>query len=245
MNRRFGGRTALVTGASRGIGRAIALRLAAEGAKVAVCYRSDEAAALRVLDEVRGLGAEGIAVRLSVRERPVIREALAATVSALGEIDVLVNNAGVNRPEDFDRISDEDWDEVVGTNLTGAFKVTQEALPKMRDGAAVVNISSVSGQYGGPRTTHYCVSKAGLIALTQNLAIFCAPRGIRVNAVAPGLIATEMASAAKGLGVEEKILLRRMGTTGEVAAAVAFLASDDASYITGHTLNVNGGLHLG
>ena len=166
-------------------------------------------------------------------------------MNKFNSIDTLVNNAGINRPNDFDRISDEEWDEVLGVNLKGAFITIQEFLPLIKKGGNIINISSVSGQYGGPRTTHYAVSKGGLISLTQNLAIFCAPKNIRVNAIAAGLIQSKMAEAAKDLGILERIPLKRMGNPEEVAKVVVFLASDDASYITGQTINVNGGMYFG
>ncbi len=238
-------KVALVTGSSRGIGKAIALGFAKEGADVAITYKTEREKAESVAAEIKGLGRKALCLQLTVTDRPSILKALSALESEFGRLDILVNNAGINRPNDFDKITDEEWEEVIGVNLTGTFKVTQEALKFMARGGSIINISSVSGQYGGPRTTHYCVSKAGIIAMTQNLAIFCAGRGIRVNAISPGLIESEMANAAKGLGVTEKILLKRMGTVDEVGDAAVFLASDCSSYITGHTLNVNGGIYLG
>jgi 3-oxoacyl-[acyl-carrier protein] reductase len=237
-------RVAIVTGSSRGIGKALAIALAREGAKVVVTYERELEKAEGVVGEIEEAGGEAISLQLAVTDRSSIKEALGMALKRFGRLDILVNNAGINRPSDFNEITDEDWEEVIGVNLTGTFKVTQEALKFMGRGGSIINISSVSGQYGGPRTTHYCVSKAGVIAMTQNLAIFCAPMGIRVNAVSPGLIESEMAGAAKGLGVEEKILMKRLGTAKEVADSVVFLASESASYITGQTLNVNGGVYF-
>jgi len=236
------GKIALVTGASRNIGRAIALGLIAEGAHVIAACRTE----LDAAEEVARADTSGksCAIVMDVADRDSIHTAAAQIAKKYGKINILVNNAGINKPEDFDKISDDDWDDVLNVNLKGPFRVVQELLPHMNDGGSIVNISSVSGQYGGPRTTHYAVSKAGLNTLTHNLAIFCAKRNIRVNTVSPGLIASEMAAAAKGLGVEDKILLGRMGTPQEVADAVNFLASDKASYITAQTLNVNGGLYF-
>ncbi len=236
------GKYALVTGASRGIGKAIAIELMRRSAKVAVGYQGEEHRAQSVAEQDPYGGS--FAVRINVQDRASIRKAKAVLEDRFGALDIIVNNAGINRPNDFDKITDQDWDAILGTNLAGPFKVVQEHLPLLRDGGAIVNISSVSGQYGGPRTTHYAVSKAGLISLTQNLAIFCAPKKIRVNAVSPGLIESEMAKAATNLPVAEKILLKRMGTPEEVATTVAFLVSDDASYITAQTINVNGGLYF-
>jgi len=236
------GKRALVTGSSRGIGKAIATELIRRGAAVAVAYHAQAQGA----ETVAGLDPSGrsFAVPLDVQDRASIRRAKATIGERWAALDIIVNNAGINKPNDFDKIEDADWDAVLGTNLAGPFKVVQECLPLLNEGGAIVNISSVSGQYGGPRTTHYAVSKAGLISLTQNLAIFCAPRNIRVNAVSPGLIESEMAKAAANLPVADKILLKRMGKPDEVAKTVAFLVSDDASYITAQTINVNGGLYF-
>lgn len=242
--RRLEEKTCIVTGSSRGIGKAIALEMAREGARVAVCYNTGREEAEAVVAEIEAGDGEALAVRFPVTDRAAVREALSVITERFGAVDVLVNNAGINRPNDFDRITDEDWEAVMDVNLTGVFRVTQEVLPHIKDGGSVINISSVSGQYGGPRTSHYCASKAAVLALTQNLAIFCSKRGVRVNAISPGLIASEMAGAAKGLGVEEKILLGRMGTGAEVGKAAVFLASSDSSYITAQTINVNGGLYF-
>lgn len=236
------GKTACVTGASRNIGKAIALGLMAEGATVAITYQSQGGAA----EEVAAMDKTGrsFAIRMEVTDKISIELAADLIKANIGKLDILVNNAGINRPNDFDKISEEDWDAVVDTNLKGPFLVSQTFLPLINDGGSIVNIGSVSGQYGGPRTTHYTVSKAGLKALTENMAIFCKSRKIRVNTVSPGLIESEMAAAAKGLGLQDKILLGRMGKTEEVADAVCFLASDKASYITAQIINVNGGLYF-
>lgn len=181
------------------------------------------------------------------------RASIAATVTeaaGFGPASILVNNAGVNKPTDFDQIEDGDWDFVLETNLKGPFLVAQLFLPllKQAHGASVIHIGSVSGQYGGPRTAHYAASKAGLISLSQVLARFGAPHAIRSNVVAAGLIASEMAAgglqAASVQKAAENILLKRLGTPREVGDAVTFLASDASSYITAQTLNVNGGLYF-
>ena len=160
----------------------------------------------------------------------------------MGDIDILVNNAGINIPTDFDKIKDEEWEQVLDVNLKGPFIVMQEALPIMHDGGSIVNISSVSGQYGGPRTAHYASSKAGLISLSQVVARFVADRLVRVNCIAPGLIESPMTESA-GMSTDG-ILLGRFGLREEVAKAVLFLASDDASYITGQCFGINGGLYF-
>ncbi|MFH1995810.1 MAG: SDR family oxidoreductase [Candidatus Omnitrophota bacterium] len=236
------GKVALVTGSSRGIGRAIALAMCEAGARVIVTYKKNRKLAEEM--KKRSLQDHLSVNRLDVTSRQSIRELKKLIKKNFGSIDILVNNAGINRPNDFNKISDRDWEEVIAVNLSGAFKVSQEMLPVIRNGGSIVNISSVSGQYGGPRTTHYAVSKAGLIGLTQNMAIFCAKRNIRVNAIAPGLIESTMAKAAKKLKIGEKILLRRQGEAREVSDVAVFLASEGASYITAQTINVNGGLYF-
>jgi 3-oxoacyl-[acyl-carrier protein] reductase len=240
------GKIAVVTGASRGIGRAIAGALAGAGAQVAVGYEKNRAAA-----EAVAAGLDGaMAVQLTVEDRASVARAFDKVVSALGGLDILVNNAGINKPTDFGQISDDDWDRIMAVNLKGPFICAQLALPHMRarGGGAVVNIGSVSGQYGGPRTAHYAASKAGLISLGQVIARFGAPDNIRCNTVAAGLIESDMAAAGLKAGAvaraAEGILLGRMGSADEVARAVVFLASDAASYITAQTLNVNGGLYF-
>ncbi len=236
----------LITGASRGIGRAIAIEFAREGANVIVNYLSNQNMAHELsLYLRREFKVEAYPVRFDVRSMLEIHEAKKLVYDRFGKLDVLVNNAGINRPNDFDKISEDEWDEVLSINLKGVFLVTQSLMDILVDGSSIVNISSVSGQYGGPRTTHYAVSKAGVIALTHNMAIFFSKRSIRVNCISPGLVETEMAKAAKNLGIKDRVLLGRLGSVDEIAKAAVFLASDDASYITGHTLNVNGGLILG
>ncbi|MCK5655196.1 MAG: 3-oxoacyl-ACP reductase FabG [Candidatus Aureabacteria bacterium] len=239
---RLNGKIALVTGASRGIGKAIAAAIIEAGGTVIVTYKKNEDLAREVAK--RDKKGKSIAVQMDVSDRSSVKKAKDIVINKFNHIDIFVNNAGINKPNDFDKITDNDWENVLDVNLKGPFIVTQEFLSMMKEKGSIINISSVSGQYGGPRTTHYAASKAGLIAFTQNLAIFCAQKKIRVNAVSPGLIESEMAKAAKGLLIEEKILLGRLGTPEEVAKAVLFLASDDASYITGHTLNVNGGIYF-
>ena len=242
---KLSGKIALVTGASRGIGRAIAVEFAKEGSHVIVNYNKSEQQALELVGYLsREFSVRALSLKFDVSRRKEVVEAKKVVEQEFGRIDVLVNNAGINRPNDFDKITDEEWDEVLAVNLKGPFIVSQVFAELIPDGGSIINISSVSGQYGGPRTTHYAVSKAGLIALTHNMAIFFAKRNIRVNCVAPGLIATEMFKAARGLGIAERILLNRVGTPGEVAKVVVFLATDGASYITGQTINVNGGLLL-
>ncbi|HCT85690.1 MAG TPA: short-chain dehydrogenase [Candidatus Margulisbacteria bacterium] len=241
---RLKNKLALITGASRGIGKAIALELASEGAAVIITYKDNKDLAQQLVTEIIDRGQSAYSFQLDVCSRTGIKD-LAKTVTEKHDaIDILVNNAGINIPNDFSKITDEDWDSVLNTNLSSVFKVGQEFERIIKDGGAIVNISSVSGQYGGPRSSHYAASKAGLISLTQNMAIFFSKRSIRVNAVSPGLIESEMASAANKLGLDEKILLGRRGTVQEVAKAVCFLVSEEASYVTAQVLNVNGGLYF-
>jgi 3-oxoacyl-[acyl-carrier protein] reductase len=243
------GKCAVVTGGSRGIGRAIALGLADAGADVLITNRERHGDADSVVREILSKNRRAKAVSMDVTN-PVSIAAAATEAAGFGTISILVNNAGVNKPTDFDQIKDGDWDFILDTNLKGPFLVAQAFLPllKQAKGASVVHIGSVSGQYGGPRTAHYAASKAGLISLSQVLARFGAPHNIRSNVVAAGLIASEMAAgglqAASVQKAAENILLGRMGTPQEVGDAVTFLASDASSYITAQTINVNGGLYF-
>ncbi|MGF1626159.1 MAG: SDR family NAD(P)-dependent oxidoreductase [Alphaproteobacteria bacterium] len=244
------GKVALVTGGSRGIGRAIALALAAAGADVALTYRSDAASADAVADAIAQAGGTATAYQLDVRDRARVEAVLAAVKTRYGALHVLANNAGVNKPTDFDRIADADWQEIMDVNLRGPFVVSQCALPLIAEsgGGSIVMTGSVSGQYGGPRTAHYAASKAGLISLAQVIARFGAASNIRCNTVAAGLIASEMAAAGMANPAVAKaaatIPLGRLGTPEEVAAAVVWLASDDSRYVTAQTINVNGGLYF-
>jgi len=250
MNRfSLAGRNAFVTGGSRGIGRAIAIGLAQAGADVALSYRSQRDEADAAVREITALGRRATALQMDVTDRSSV-EAAARDARAFGPISILVNNAGINKPTDFDQVSDSDWDEILDTNLKGPFNCAQVFLPLLKDagGGSIVHIGSVSGQYGGPRTAHYAASKAGLISLAQVIARFGAKDNVRSNVVAAGLIASEMAAAGMAAASVQKaaeaIVLKRMGRPQEVADAVVFLASDAASYITAQTLNVNGGLYF-
>jgi len=244
------GRNAVVTGGSRGIGRAIALRLADAGANVALTYRERAEDAHKVVREIESKGRLAVALQMDVTSRQSVEAAAQDARRSLGPISVLINNAGINKPTDFDKVTEADWDEIVSTNLKGPFLCAQVFLPLLAEtrNAAIVHVGSVSGQYGGPRTAHYAASKAGLISLAQVIARFGAKDGIRSNVVAAGLIGSDMAdaglAAASVQKAAENILLKRQGTPGEVADAVAFLASDASSYITAQTLNVNGGLYF-
>jgi 3-oxoacyl-[acyl-carrier protein] reductase len=241
------GKIAVVTGGSRGIGRAIALGLAEAGADVALSYREKRDEGVAVVRDIERLGRRGMAVQMDVTDRASV-EAAARDIRALGTVSILVNNAGINKPTDFDQVNDADWDDILGTNLKGPFICAQVFLPLMTNGGSIVHIGSVSGQYGGPRTAHYAASKAGLISLAQVIARFGAQHGVRSNTVAAGLIASDMAQAglasASVQKAAESIVLKRMGEARDVADAVVFLGSDASSYITAQTLNVNGGLYF-
>ena len=243
------GRTAVVTGGSRGIGRAIALELAAAGADVALTYRENVEQANAVADQIRAQGRRATAIAMDVTDRASV-EAAARDTGRFGKISILVNNAGINKPTDFDKVTDTDWDLILDTNLKGPFVCAQVFLPLLAaaGGGSIVHVGSVSGQYGGPRTAHYAASKAGLISLAQVIARFGAAMNIRSNVVAAGLIASDMGNAglqaASVQKAAEGIILKRLGSTEEVADAVVFLASDASSYITAQTLNVNGGLYF-
>src|SRR5262245_1727075 len=240
------GRVALVTGASRGIGRAVASALAERGVTVVAAARGDHA--VKVADEIRGGGRTAEAVTLDVTDEGAVAAVVADIVGRLGRLDILVNNAGITRDQLMLRMKREDWDAVLATNLTAAYTCSQAVLKpmlKQRSGR-IVNITSVVGQAGNAGQANYAASKAGLIGFTKALALEVASRNITVNAVAPGLIDTDMTRAVASGAQDEwaaKIPLKRLGTAEDVAGAVVFLASDEAAYITGHVLAVNGGMY--
>ena len=241
------GKTALVTGASRGIGRAIALRLAEDGANVAVIYagRADKDKA--VVNEITALGVNAKAYRCNVADSAAVNETVKAVTNDLGKIDILVNNAGITRDGLMLRMKDEDFDAVLDTNLKGAFNMIRACYSGFirKKSGRIINISSVSGIMGNAGQANYSASKAGVIGLTKSVARELASRGITCNAVAPGFIQTDM---TENLGDNNPLLnsipLGRMGKPEDIAAAVAFLASDSAAYITGEVLKVDGGLAI-
>jgi len=244
------GRVAVVTGGGRNIGRAIALALAAEGAAVVVGARSDRAAADAVAAEIEAAGGRAMAHLADVADEAQVAGLADAAVAAFGRIDILVNNAAITRDQLQMRMKRADWDAVLQTNLTGTHLCCQAVIPgmlKQRSGR-IINLTSVVAQTGNPGQANYIASKAGVIGLTKALAVEIASRGITVNAVAPGFIDTPMTEGLSDKAKEamrERIPLGRMGTGRDVAAAVAFLAGDGAGYITGHVINVNGGLFMG
>jgi 3-oxoacyl-[acyl-carrier protein] reductase len=243
------GRVAFVTGASQGIGRACALRLATDGAAVAVAARNQEKLT-ELVSEITNAGGKAAAFSLDVTSEDQIKAAIKAAAAQFGKIDILVNNAGITRDQLIMRMKRADWDAVLQTNLTSAYLCSQQVttfMLKQRWGR-IINIASVFGQMGQAGQANYAASKAGLIGLTMAIARELGSRNITCNAVAPGFIETAM---TEPLGDEFKqnaakqIPLGRVGSPADVAGAVAFLASDEASYITGHVLNVNGGMLMG
>jgi 3-oxoacyl-[acyl-carrier protein] reductase len=243
-------KVAIVTGGGRGIGKHISIKLSNLGAYVILTYEKDVKSAQETVDLIKSFGNKAEAIKMSVQDRFSVKSAFTNVYQIHGKIDILVNNAGINKPTDFDQINDQDWDLILSVNLKGPFICSQEFinLNKKNNSGTIINISSVSGQYGGPRTAHYAASKAGLISLSQVIARFGSQFQIRSNTIAAGLIESEMAE--KGMQsnavieASKNIILKRFGQPIEVANTVAFLASDDSSYITGQTINVNGGLYF-
>ena len=246
--------TALITGASRGIGAAIALRLAADGADIAINYvevddRDNAAEADAVAEQVRDLGCEAICVEADVTDREAVADMVEYVKERLGPVDILVNNAGITLDRTMRKLPPEDWDRVLAVNLTGAFNCARAAVEDMteRGWGRIISVSSVVALAGNFGQTNYAASKAGLLGLTKSLAREVARKGVTVNAVAPGFIETEMTRAIPEDVVEriiEGIPIGAMGLPEDVAHAVAFLASDEARYITGHVLSVNGGMYM-
>tara|TARA_Y100000758_G_C15988132_1_gene399468 strand:- start:162 stop:902 length:741 start_codon:yes stop_codon:yes gene_type:complete len=240
-------RVAWITGASRGIGRAITLRLSEAGFTVVASARSSNADA--VVDKINAEGRKAVALSLDVTDAVSIPNIAKEAVEQFGRIDVLVNNAGIVRDQLLMRMKAEDWDAVLATNLTSVYGCCQSVLRtmmKQRSGR-IINISSVVGQSGNPGQTNYSASKAGLIGFSKSLAREVASRGITVNVVAPGMIDTDMTAGIEGRAREmllERIPMARLGLPDEVASVVCFLASHDASYITGQVVAVNGGLYM-
>jgi 3-oxoacyl-[acyl-carrier protein] reductase len=245
MNERLKDQVALVTGASRGIGKAIALALAAEGASVVVNYTSSQDAAQALVETIVKAGGKAVAIKADVAQPEQVEALVKETLAQLGRIDILVNNAGITRDTLLLRMKLEDWQAVINLNLTGVFLCTQavsKSMLKQRSGK-IINIASVAGQMGNPGQANYSAAKAGVICLTKTLAKEFASRGITVNAVAPGFIETDMTEGLKAEEILKIIPLGRYGKPEEIAGMVAFLASDPAAnYITGQIFNVDGGM---
>ncbi len=241
------GKVALVTGASRGIGKAVALMLAENGADIAVNFAGSTAAAEAVAAEIEKMGRRAILVQGDVSQTDVCAEMVDKVVKELGHIDILVNNAGITRDTLLMRMKEEDWDAVLNTNLKGVFNCTKAAvkyMAKQRSGS-IVNISSVVALMGNAGQANYAAAKAGILGFTRSVAKEMAARGIRVNAVTPGFIKTDMTSVLSEkvvAAMEASIPLARLGEPEDIAKAVLFLVSDNAAYITGQTLHVDGGM---
>jgi 3-oxoacyl-[acyl-carrier protein] reductase len=244
------GKVALVTGASRGIGRAIALTLAEAGADVVVNYAGSEAAADDVVRSIEAMGRKSFKLRANVGNADEAEEMVKATLEAYGRLDILVNNAGITRDNLIMRMKEEEFDQVINTNLKGVFnciKAVTRPMMKQRSGR-IINISSVVGVLGNPGQANYVAAKAGVIGLTKATARELASRGITVNCVAPGFIETDMTDKLPEetrAGLMSQIPLARLGQPEDIAKAVRFLASDDAGYMTGQTLHVDGGMYMG
>jgi len=237
------GKIALVTGGNRGIGRAIALAFAKAGADVAISYRSRDEEANEVCEQVQRLNRRCLAVQADVSVAADVARLVGSVTEALGQISIVVNNAGISRPQTLEHISEHDWDELLDVNLKSAFLVTQAVLPGMRaqGWGRIINLSSVAAQLGGVVGPHYAASKAGLIGMTHSYAALLAKEGITANAIAPALIATEMVTS-NPRARPEIIPIGRFGTVDEVSDVAVLLASN--GYITGQTINVNGGWYM-
>ncbi len=250
MNKgRLSGKIALVTGASRGIGRAIAVEFAREGAyAVVINYLRNDEAAFEVKKMVESYRVKALLVKADVSDRSSVRKMVKRTLEVFGKIDILVNNAALLQQKEFEKITDEEWDSVLNVNLKGPFMLIQEVVPQMVKNrwGRIINIASIGGQWGGNLAVHYAASKAALISLTLSIARIYSKYGITSNAVSPGLVITDMSRKEIESEIGKKKLsmipIGRFAQPEEVAKVVAFLASDDAAYITGQTVNVNGGM---
>lgn len=241
------GMNALVTGASRGIGREIALELARQGANVAVNYAGSEAKAHETVAEIEKLGRKAFAVRADVSNGEAVADMVKETIASFGSLDILVNNAGITRDNLLMRMKEDEWDAVISTNLKGVFlctKAVTRQMMKQRSGR-IINVASIVGVSGNPGQANYVAAKAGVIGLTKTTARELASRGINVNAVAPGFITTDMTGKlSEDIKAEmlKQVPLARFGEPQDVARVVTFLASEDSSYMTGQTLHIDGGM---
>jgi 3-oxoacyl-[acyl-carrier protein] reductase len=244
------GKSALVTGGARGIGRACCLMLARAGASVAVNYRVETPSAEMLVDEIEAIGGEAFALAADVSKRPDAEMLVDETVARFGSIDILVNNAGIWKGSPIEEMSDAEWDEMIAVNLTGTFNCTRAAVPPMKEARSgrIINISSTAGQRGEAFCSHYAATKGAVISFTKSLASELAPHGILVNCVAPGWVVTDMTRddllGARRESILQTIPLARAGTADEIAGAVLYLASELSTFVTGEVLNVNGGAVL-
>ncbi|MFD1360305.1 3-oxoacyl-[acyl-carrier-protein] reductase [Lentibacillus salinarum] len=241
------GKNALVTGASRGIGRAIALELANKGANVAVNYAGSQAKAQAVVEEVKQMGVQSFEIQANVADETEAKAMVKEVVSEFGSLDILVNNAGINRDNLLMRMKEDEFDQVIDTNLKGVYQCTKAVSRQMmkQKGGRIINVSSVVGVSGNAGQANYTAAKAGVIGLTKSTAKEFASRNILVNAVAPGFISTDMTDALteeQKEGMLSLIPLEKLGDPEDVARVVRFLASDDANYITGQTIHIDGGM---
>ncbi|MFJ7824986.1 3-oxoacyl-[acyl-carrier-protein] reductase [Psychrobacillus sp. NPDC096623] len=243
------GKSAIVTGASRGIGKDIALFLAKEGAKVAVNYSGSKDRAEAVVEEIKAAGGEAFAIQANVDQADDVQNLISSTLEQFGSVDILVNNAGITRDNLLMRMKEQEWDDVLNTNLKGVFLCTKAVTRQMMKQRAgrIINITSIVGVSGNAGQANYVAAKAGVIGLTKSSAKELASRNITVNSVAPGFITTDMTDALPE-DIKNQMLsqipLAKFGNPEDIAKAVAFLASDDANYITGQTLHVNGGMYM-
>lgn len=240
---RLKNKIAIVVGASSGLGLSIAKGYKNEGAEVIITYLTKKKEALRIQEKEKFADV----FELDIRSRASLQKFYLEIANRYKHIDILVNNAGINRTDDFVDQTDEDWDAVIDTNLTGVFKNCQEALQLISDGGKIINIGSLSGEYGGPRTPSYAAAKMGLMALTHNLARFVADRNISVNCLSPGVIASDFTEDSMSEDVKKTalkmMLMKRFAKYEEMVGAAIFLAGEDASYLTAQTISVNGGAH--
>lgn len=246
----FNGKTAVVTGASRGIGKSVALALGKEHCRVVVNFLNNEEKARQVVEEIISYGGNAFAFKADVSNAKEVKEMVKETLKKFGKVDFLVNNAGITRDKMFVNMSEADWDEVINVNLKGVFNCTKAILPLMieKGFGRIVNFTSISGQFGNIGQSNYSASKAGISGFTKSIAKEVASKGINVNAVSPGLIDTEMHETIPEKVMQkflERIPLKKIGKPEDVAGAVVFLLSENASYITGQTININGGLFTG
>ncbi len=242
---------ALVTGASRGIGRGIAMALARGGSQIALTYHTHPDLAGQVVDAIHAEGGNALAEQMSLQASSNIRSSIDRIRQQVGRIDILVNNAAIAQEKPFETLTEHDWDFMMAVNLRGAFICCQEVLPQMLESGwgRIINIVSIGGQWGGLNQVHYAAAKAGLINLTRSLGRLYSDRGVTTNAVSPGLVETDMASrelsSEEGRQKVKDIPVGRTATISEITNVVEFLASDEASYVTGQTINVNGGMYFG